>query len=343
MQSAQQVNHSNALCTIREDGDDVIILDQTCLPEKTAFVRLTSLAEAAKAIRTMQVRGAPLIGVTAAYGVVLAMRNKITLADACEVLTATRPTAINLHWALGRMKRALEELPAGMCAADDADRAVHEARIIAHEDAEANAAIGRHGLPLLKATLRKPIQVMTHCNAGWLATVAHGTALAPIYAAHAAGIGVHVWVSETRPRNQGLLTAWELRQAGIPHTLFADSAAGLILMQGKVDLVIVGADRIAANGDVANKIGTYLKALAACAHAVPFYVAAPVATIDFDCPNGAVIPIEKRRAAEFGELANLGDTPINNPAFDVTPAALISGIITEQGVFAPQSLADIRR
>jgi len=191
---------------------------------------------------------------------------------------------------------------------------------------------------LLQAAPHKPVQVMTHCNAGWLATVAHGTALGPIYAAHAAGIGVHVWVSETRPRNQGLLTAWELRQAGIAHTLFADNAAGLLLMQGKVDLVIVGADRIAANGDVANKIGTYLKALAAHAHDVPFYVAAPVATIDFDCPNGAAIPIEERDAAEFGKAVSRGHSPVANPAFDATPAALISGIITEKGVFAPKSL-----
>ncbi|MCL2778282.1 MAG: S-methyl-5-thioribose-1-phosphate isomerase [Polyangiaceae bacterium] len=382
----------NALCTIREDGDAIIVLDQTCLPEQTAFVRLTSLAEAAQAIRTMQVRGAPLIGATAAYGVALALRAGIALAEASEVLAATRPTAVNLHWALGRMKRALEKSPAGTCpdcAADCVDRAWQEARAIAHEDAEANAAIGRYGLPLLarfqvaarsrrsarsgpeqpaaalrtapqpptkrsrqiesglEGTLRKPIEVMTHCNAGWLATVAHGTALAPIYAAHAAGIALHVWVSETRPRNQGLLTAWELRQAGVAHTLIADNAAGLLLMQGKVDLVIVGADRIAANGDVANKIGTYLKALAAHAHAIPFYVAAPVSTIDFDCPNGAAIPIEERNAAEFGKPASRGDTPIANPAFDITPAALISGIITEQGVFSPKSLpnllADIQR
>ena len=329
----------NALRAIREDGDAVIVLDQTCLPEQTAFVRLTSLAEAAQAIRTMQVRGAPLIGATAAYGVALALRAGIPLAEACEVLAATRPTAINLHWALGRMKRALEKSPA----ATYADGAWREARAIAYEDAEANAAIGRHGLPLLQATPHKPVQVMTHCNAGWLATVAHGTALAPIYAAHAAGIAMHVWVSETRPRNQGLLTAWEMRQAGIPHTLVADNAAGLLLMQAKVDLILVGADRIAANGDVANKIGTYLKALAAQAHAVPFYVAAPVATIDFECPNGMAIPIEERDAAEFGKSASRGDTPVANPAFDVTPAALVSGIVTEQGVLAPKSLADIRR
>jgi methylthioribose-1-phosphate isomerase len=182
---------------------------------------------------------------------------------------------------------------------------------------------------------------MTHCNAGWLATVAHGTALAPIYSAHAAGIPVHVWVSETRPRNQGLLTAWELRQANIPHTLCADSATGLLIMQGKVDLVITGADRIAANGDTANKTGTYLKALAAHAHGIPFHIAAPVSTIDFACPTGATIPIEERPAAEFGEQH--GNTPVTNPAFDITPAAFITSIITEQGIFSPVSLAAIQR
>ncbi len=178
---------------------------------------------------------------------------------------------------------------------------------------------------------------MTHCNAGWLATVAHGTALAPIYAAHDAGLAVHVWVSETRPRNQGLLTAWELAQAGVPHTLIADNAAGLLLMQGKVDCVIVGADRIAANGDTANKVGTYLKALAARAHGVPFYVAAPVSTIDFACPDGAHIPIEERAAAELGAACRM-DTPVANPAFDVTPAGLIAGIITERGIHPPHQL-----
>jgi methylthioribose-1-phosphate isomerase len=223
------------------------------------------------------------------------------------------------------------------------DTAWSEARAIAREDAEANAAIGRHGLPLLQAVQRRPVQAMTHCNAGWLATVAHGTAIAPIYAVHDAGIDVHVWVSETRPRNQGLLTAWELQQAGVPHTLIADNAAGLLIMQGKVDLVIVGADRIAANGDTANKVGTYLKALAARAHGVPFYVAAPVSTIDFNCPDGTAIPIEERDAAEFGHPVSHGGTPIANPAFDVTPADLIAGIITEQGIFPAGGLAAIRR
>jgi methylthioribose-1-phosphate isomerase len=328
------------LRTIEEDGDAIIILDQTRLPAQTGFARLSTLAEAARAIRDMQVRGAPLIGVTAAYGVALALREGIALEQAVEVLAATRPTAINLHWALTRMRRVLEKLPE----AARLDAAWQEARTIARTDAEANAAIGRHGLPLLQAARHKTVQVMTHCNAGWLATVAHGTALAPIYAAHAAGIAVHVWVSETRPRNQGLLTAWELRQAGIPHTLFADNAAGLLMMQGKVDLVIVGADRIAANGDVANKIGTYLKALVARAQGIPFYVAAPLATIDFDCPDGTAIPIEERDAAELGAQTGRDGTPVANPAFDITPAALISGIVTEQGILPSEALATaIRR
>jgi methylthioribose-1-phosphate isomerase len=318
------------LHTIAEKGDVVVVLDQTRLPGEAAFVTLGSLAAAAHAIRVMQVRGAPLIGATAAYGVALGLADGIDLDEVIAVLAATRPTAVNLHWALARMRRVL----APLAAAERERAAWAEAQAIAQEDAEANAAIGRHGLPLLQAPAGRPVQVMTHCNAGWLATVAHGTALAPVYAAHAAGLPMHVWVSETRPRNQGLLTAWELSQAAVPHTLIADNAAGLLMMQGRVDCVIVGADRIAANGDTANKVGTYLKALAARAHGVPFYVAAPVSTIDFACPEGAAIPIEQRAAAELGA----GDVPVANPAFDVTPADLITGIITERGVFAADGL-----
>ncbi len=329
--------------TIIEDGkgesrDAVLILDQTLLPAKAIQARLVTLEDAAHAIRSMQVRGAPLIGVTAAYGVALGLRevaDDATLERIVATLGATRPTAVNLHWALERMQRVLHPLQIEK----RRTAAWAEARAIAAEDAAANAAIGTHGLPLLAdiATHRDVVNVMTHCNAGWLATVEHGTALAPIYAAHAAGITVHVWVSETRPRNQGLLTAWELGQGGVHHTLIADNAAGLLMMQGKVDLVIVGADRIAANGDTANKIGTYLKALAARAHGVPFYVAAPRSTIDFTCPDGAAIPIEERAAAEFGPMIQ-SETPVVNPAFDVTPAELISGIITESGVFSPNEL-----
>ena len=325
--------------TIAEDGDGVVILDQTLLPTRTAFVRLTTLDEAAHAIRTMQVRGAPLIGATAAYGVARALRQGVELTAAIDVLAATRPTAVNLRWALERMRRAL----AKSAVAERRERAWDEARAIAREDGETNAAIGRNGLPLLQVVEHRPVRVMTHCNAGWLATVAHGTALAPIYAARVAGDDVFVWVSETRPRNQGLLTAWELRHANIPHALIADNAAGLLIMRGEVDLVIVGADRIAGNGDVANKVGTYLKALAAKAHGVPFYVAAPVSTIDFDCPDGAAIPIEERDAAELGDKVSRGDTPVANPAFDITPSGLIAGIITEQGILPPTGLAALRR
>jgi len=322
------------LQTIQEDDGAVVVLDQTRLPGETAFVRLTTLEQAAHAIRVMQVRGAPLIGATAAYGVALALQQGVALEQALAVLSVTRPTAVNLRWALERMKASLAEVPGER----RTELAWAEARAIAGEDVRANAAIGEHGLKLLTVLPRRPLQVMTHCNAGWLATVAHGTALAPIYAAHADGMDVHVWVSETRPRNQGLLTAWELQQAGVAHTLIADNAAGLLMMQGKVDCVIVGADRIAANGDTANKIGTYLKALAAAAHGLPFYVAAPVSTIDFACPQGSAIPIEQRAAAE---LVAAG-TPAANPAFDVTPAALISGIITESGVFAAGQLSALR-
>ncbi len=325
--------------TIAEDGDGVVILDQTRLPAQTAFVRLTTLDEAARAIRDMRVRGAPLIGATAAYGVALALREGVPLGKAIDVLAATRPTAVNLRWALERMRRVLAE----SAVAERRERAWAEARAIASEDEEANAAIGRNGLPLLQIVEHRPVRVMTHCNAGWLATVAHGTALAPVYAARAAGDDVFVWVSETRPRNQGLLTAWELRHANIPHALIADNAAGLLIMRGEVDLVIVGADRIAGNGDVANKVGTYLKALAANVHGVPFYVAAPLSTIDFDCPEGAAIPIEERDAAELGEKVSRGDTPVVNPAFDITPADLITGIITEQGILPPTGLAALRR
>jgi methylthioribose-1-phosphate isomerase len=327
--------------TIADDGNAVIILDQTLLPDAAVERRLTSLDDASNAIRIMQVRGAPLIGASAAYGVALGLQaaaDDAALEHALTTLAATRPTAVNLHWALDRMRRVLAPLPA----AARLEAAWREARAIAAEDAAANAAIGRHGLPLLEeiAKRRAVVNVMTHCNAGWLATVAHGTALAPIYAAHAKGIKLHVWVSETRPRNQGRLTAWELADAGVPHTLIADNAAGLLMMQSKVDLLIVGADRIAANGDTANKIGTYLKALAAQAHGVPFYVAAPRSTIDFACPNGAAIPIEERSSAEFGDAGT--DTPVANPAFDVTPAALIRGIVTECGVIAPNDLQAIR-
>ncbi len=333
------------------DGSAVDIIDQTQLPHRLAFLRLATLAEAAHAIRVMQVRGAPLIGATAAFGVALALREGAALAEACAILATTRPTAVNLAWALARMQALLQDLPL----AEQADAAWQAAVAIADEDAEQNRRIGEHGLPLLRAAAKPGrLQVMTHCNAGWLATVDHGTALAPVYAAHAAGLPVHVWVSETRPRNQGLLTAWELQQHGVPYTVIADNAAGLLLQRGEVDAVIVGADRIAANGDVANKVGTYLKALAAQAAAVPFYVAAPQSTIDFACPAGIDIPIEERDGDELRCCLGITDgakvstvrqlpaaSAVANPAFDVTPAALVHAIITERG-HCPASAAGLR-
>ena len=322
------------------------ILDQTQLPYASKWLRIETLEAAAHAIRSMEVRGAPLIGATAAYGLALGM--EVTPSDkgldgAVALLNSTRPTAVNLAWAMNRMVKHLRPItPENRTAA-----AWQEADAIAEEDARQNRAIGQHGLELLRqlpSTLTRPVQIMTHCNAGWLATVEQGTALAPIYAAHAAGIPVHVWVSETRPRNQGLLTAWELKQAGIPHTLIADNAAGLLIQRGEVNAVITGADRIARNGDVANKVGTYLKALACKDAGIPFYVAAPQSTLDFKCADGRSIPIEERDGDEL-RCINGQDTsrqpseirqypkaePVYNPAFDITPARLVTALITERG------------
>ena len=343
--------------TLRRDGDTIVILDQTALPFRTETISLRSLNDAAHAIRSMQVRGAPLIGATAAHGVALALvqdgAGDQSLRHALQVLGATRPTAVNLHWALARMARVLHPLtPAARVHA-----AWAEAEAIRADDAASCDAIGRHGLALIAAIAARrpgPVRVMTHCNAGWLATCGAGTALAPIYAAQAAGIEVEVFVSETRPRNQGLLSAWELRAAGVAHTLIADNAAGLLLMRAEVDLVITGADRVAANGDTANKVGTYLKALAARAAELPFYIAAPHSTLEFSCANGASIPIENRDAEEVrlirGMNADGGDgdlrlvpteTQVLNPAFDITPANLITGIITERGIAPAAGLAGL--
>ena len=330
----------------------VSILDQTLLPWQAVYRELASLDEAAHAIRSMQVRGAPLIGVTAAFGIALALEasaDDAMLAHALATLRATRPTAVNLHWALDSMAAVLR--PCNPEARREL--AWREAQAIADEDARTNAEIGRHGLALLErlAATGGRVRVMTHCNAGWLATTAHGTALAPIYAAHAAGIEVEVWVSETRPRNQGLLTAWELARAGVPHKVIADNGAGHLLMQGDVDLLIVGADRIAANGDTANKIGTYLKALAAFDCGVAFHVAAPLTTVDWRAADGRAIPIEQRDAAEVRRITGSDEqgrvvevrllpesAAVGNPAFDVTPARLIQGFITERGCFTPGQL-----
>jgi methylthioribose-1-phosphate isomerase len=333
------------------------IIDQTRLPHSLHWVRVASLDEAAHAIRAMQVRGAPLIGATAAYGLAIALQARTDdewLASAVLTLWKTRPTAVNLHWALTRMNDRLQPLPpAQRCAA-----AWQEAAAIAEEDIAQNLAIGQHGLGMLRQLPRhdrgSTLHVMTHCNAGWLATVDGGTALSPIYAAYDAGLPIHVWVSETRPRNQGLLTAWELAHHGVPHTLIADNAAGILMQEGKVDAVIVGADRIAANGDAANKVGTYLKALACADNGLPFYVAAPRSTIDFELPAGKNIEIETRNGDEFRRVLGLdehgvpsvlqqlpGSEAVANPAFDVTPARLITGIITERGI-CPASTEGLR-
>jgi methylthioribose-1-phosphate isomerase len=313
-----------------DERGTVIVLDQAKLPYETAWLPLATLDDAARAIRDMHVRGAPLIGATAAYGIALALRANIELDHACEVLAATRPTAINLRWALAEMRRRLAEV----ARTERADAAIRAAANIADDDVAICEAIGRHGLPLLQTGGR--MRVLTHCNAGWLATVDWGTALAPIYKAHEAGIDVHVWVDETRPRNQGLLTAWELAQHGVPHTVIADNAGGHLMQRGEVDLVIVGTDRTTRTGDVCNKIGTYLKALAAHDCGVPFYVAVPSPSIDWTIADARAIPIEERGGDEVRVIAGrrvIADAhAVANPAFDVTPARLVTGLVTERGV-----------
>lgn len=335
------------------DGAAVEIIDQTRLPHAFAVVRLGTVEDAAHAIRAMLVRGAPLIGATAAWGMWLALRKdpaEANLARAQALLLGTRPTAVNLRWALDRCRAELAVLPP-----ERREAAARQlAETICEEDVALNRGIAAAGLPLLEAIAQRKgagatVNVLTHCNAGWLATVDIGTATAPIYAAHAAGLKVHVWVDETRPRNQGAsLTAWELGQAGVPHTVIADNAGGHLMQHGQVDLVIVGTDRATATGDVCNKVGTYLKALAAHDNGVPFYVAAPSPSIDWTLRDGVrEIPIEERDAREVshlsgrlmdGTVATVALLPEGsraaNPAFDVTPARLITGLITERGVCA---------
>lgn len=334
---------------LNRDGKSVEIIDQTKLPHKFETVTLRALEDAARAISTMQVRGAPLIGATAAYGVALALRTDASddgLDRACEVLAATRPTAINLRWALDEMKKAVRNQPRDQRVAAAFARAVQ----ICDEDVETNRKIGEHGLGLIRTHADKKggetVNILTHCNAGWLACVDWGTALAPIYRAHDDGIKVHVWVDETRPRNQGAsLTAFELGAHGVPHTLIADNAGGHLMQKKLVDLCIVGTDRTTATGDVANKIGTYLKALAARDNAIPFLVALPYSTIDWNLDDGNAIPIEERGGEEVtritgrlpdGRVATVEIAPEGtgaaNYGFDVTPARLISGFITERGV-----------
>jgi len=336
----------------------VEIIDQTLLPHALVVRRLHNLQETAHAIRTMQVRGAPLIGATAAWGMALAMHansHDEALLQAAGTLVATRPTAVNLRWAVERMQRILQPL----AAEHRAEAAWNEAARIADEDVALNHAIGQHGVQLLHALHEKKgatVNILTHCNAGWLATVDWGTALAPVYQAFDAGTPVHVWVDETRPRNQGAsLTAWELGQHGVAHTVIADNAGGHLMQHGAVDIVIVGADRVTGTGDVCNKIGTYLKALAAFDSDIPFYAAVPSPTIDWQMRDGLrEIPIEERAAEEMawiqgrtkdGEIVQVNVLPPNspaaNPAFDVTPARLVTGIITDRGVCRPDQLRSL--
>jgi methylthioribose-1-phosphate isomerase len=333
------------------DGWSVEIIDQTRLPHELAFVTLQTMEDAGRAILTMQVRGAPLIGAMAAYGVCLALREDASdeaLDAAIEHLAEQRPTAVNLRWALEEMRAAVRNLPREARVA----AAYARAAAICDEDVATNRRIGEHGVALIEQAARQKtgqtVNVLTHCNAGWLACVDRGTALAPIYAAHDRAIPIHVWVDETRPRNQGAaLTAYELGAHGVPHTIVVDNAGGHLMQRGMVDLAIVGTDRVTGNGDVANKIGTYLKALAAHDNRVPFYVACPHSTIDWTLDDGMAIPIEERGADEVlmmsgrtkdgkvvqVEIAAPG-SPARNDAFDVTPARLVTGIITERGLCA---------
>ena len=354
----------------------VHIIDQTLLPHQFSIVEIFSVEAMIHAIKTMQVRGAPLIGAAAAYGIALAAvvdnsenteQSNSYLQKAAADLIASRPTAVNLQWAVQRMLAKLLSLPV----IQRNMAAWKEAAAICEEDVKLNQAIGQQGLSLIqrlvdakkaKTTVKDstsvipPFNILTHCNAGWLATVDYGTALSPIYAAHDAGIAVHVWVDETRPRNQGAsLTAWELLQHGVPHTVISDNAGGHLMQHGMVDMVIVGADRVTATGDVCNKIGTYLKALAAFDSNVPFYAAVPSPTIDWAIEDGLQqIEIELRSSDEVawvsgklanGELAMVNILPAGsaalNPAFDVTPARLVTGIITERGICAPHNLKDL--
>ena len=342
----------------KTESGTIRVIDQSRLPFEFVTLDLETVADAADAIRTMVVRGAPLIGATAAYGMALAARSDPSdshLAAAARTLQATRPTAINLAWALRRMRNVLTELEPQA----RAEAAVQEAGAICDADIEQCRSIGVHGLEIIRGLATDPgrrINILTHCNAGWLACVDWGTALAPVYMAHDAGIEVHVWVDETRPRNQGAaLTAFELGAHGVPHTVIADNLGGHLMQRGQVDMVIVGSDRTTAAGDVCNKVGTYLKALAAWDNGVPFYAALPVSTIDWSLQAGAAIPIEERSPQEVTHISGRSaagrietvrlvpeSSPALNLAFDVTPARLVTGLITERGCCAA-SRAGLRR
>lgn len=335
---------------VDDDGWSIRIIDQTRLPWAWHVPRLTRMAEAAEAIASMRVRGAPLIGATAAYGLALALRQDPSdrvLEEARNWLLATRPTAVNLRWAVDQITQAVSGLAPG----SRATAAYERAGELAESEVATCRRIGETGLALLEAAWEgkpggEPVQILTHCNAGWLACVDWGTALAPIYQAHDRGLPVHVWVPETRPRNQGAsLTVWELSQHGVPCTLIADNAAGHLLSRGRVDLCLVGTDRTTGEGDVVNKIGTYPKALAAQANGVPFYVALPGSTIDWELASGEEVPIEERDSREVTHISGLADsgeagelalvpagTSAANPAFDVTPAALVTALVTERGI-----------
>lgn len=348
------------LCSLRWDpvSARVEVIDQTLLPHTLRWCHLDSLSAFCHAISSMQVRGAPLIGITAAFGLAHALSEDASdenLARASAELLATRPTAVNLRWALEQVSAAVRDLPTSV----RPRVALETARVLREEDIANCERIGDNGLTLLQPLVAGDrLHVMTHCNAGWLATIQWGTALAPIYKAHTSGIPVHVWVSETRPRNQGTnLTAWELQRAGVPCTIVTDNSCGQLMRQGRVDCVIVGSDRTAANGDVCNKVGTYLKALSARANDIPFYVALPESTIDWTCPGGDQIPIEERNEAEVlsivgldaaGELREVNLSAAHsralNPAFDVTPSELVTALITEHGNFAAstQGLQQLR-
>jgi methylthioribose-1-phosphate isomerase len=339
--------------TLAADGWSVDILDQTALPHRVVIRTVRSAGDMAEAIRRMRVRGAPLIGAAAAYGLALALRDDPSdtgLEAAAGLLRSTRPTAVNLGAAIDRVTTAVR--PLGPAARAEAAYAV--AAAVCADDVAVNHAIGAHGLALLRewSGPGRPVRVLTHCNAGYLATVDGGTALAPVYQARAEGLPVHVWVSETRPRGQGALTAWELERAGVPFTVIADSAAGHLMQAGRVDGCLVGTDRTTASGDVCNKIGTYLKALAAREHGIPFYACVPGPSIDWNARSGAEIPIEERDGDELRVVPSDVDgaravrllpegVPVANPAFDVTPARLLSGLITERGV-CPASAAGLR-
>jgi methylthioribose-1-phosphate isomerase len=334
----------------------VHIVDQARLPHVFETATIASAEAMADAIRSMRVRGAPLIGVASAFGIALAVArdpSDESISKASALLRTTRPTAVNLAWAIGRMRERL----APVKLSERLVKAWTEAQAIADEDVALNEAIGRHGLALLEreyAVRKRPVNILTHCNAGWIATVDWGTVTAPLFMAHDRGIPIHVWVDETRPRNQGLLTAWELAGHGVPHTLVTDNAGGHLMQRGLVDLVLVGADRVSRRGDVCNKVGTYLKAVAARANDIPFYAAVPTPTIDWGVEDALrEIPIEERDADEVRVVRGLDaegkfaevliaprSTPVANPAFDVTPAEFVTGIITEKG-YVPATEKDL--